>query len=118
MCGAYGPPLNVFTSSLVLNHQVFDELNRGKAQTGYLTLGSLLLMPVGAWEFQVAPGVFGPFPSGPVRLDPLCLLEEGTFGCISDAAKKPGYGTTNRSSTVLGNAAYGIAPPFVAGLNP
>jgi hypothetical protein len=51
-------------------------------------------------------------------LDPLCLLEDGMFGGISDIAKKSRYSTTNGCSTLLGNADHGISPPLVAGPNP
>jgi hypothetical protein len=45
-------------------------------------------------------------------LDPLCLLEDGMFGSISDIAKKPRYSTTNGCSTLLGNADHGISHPL------
>ena len=53
-------------------------------------------MTIGVREFQIAPWAFGLFPSRPVSLDPFGLLKEGTFGCISHAAKDTGYCTAMR----------------------
>ena len=80
--------------------------------------GCCRLLPVGVREFQVVPRAFGLFPGRPVSLDPFCLLKVGTLGCISDAAKKPGYGTANCSSTLLGNTDHGMPPPLIACLHP
>ena len=57
--------------------------------------------------------VLGPFLRRPVSLDPFCLLEEGTFGCVPDTAKKPGHGTEHRRLDVDGRRRFGAQPDVV-----